>query len=245
MRAEIAALVLSLTGAGGAWAQANVVDVLVVTAQPKPEAKPGPVWWRVADADTTIYVLGLPGAEPGERAFDTALLKQRLESAFTVLTAPVVRAGLDGPPQVPSVSADQDGWTAVPPELAARLQRAWNQAGTGEGPRPMTALIGLSGRAGRAPDPACRGEGHDTVDWREGRPPAFVAAPRPVGRCQSAQPGMGEMIARMTDAEADALQGLLRMPGHAVAIYPARGLIMPGGVFEKLRARGIAVERES
>ena len=34
MRAEIAALVLSLTGAGGAWAQANVVDVLVVTAQP-------------------------------------------------------------------------------------------------------------------------------------------------------------------------------------------------------------------
>lgn len=245
MRAEIAALVLSLTGAGGAWAQANVVDVLVVTAQPKPQPKPGPVWWRVADADTTIYVLGLPGAEPGERAFDTALLKQRLEGAFTVLTAPVVRAGLDGPPQVPPVSADQDGWTAVPPELAARMQRAWSQAGTGEGPRPMTALIGLSGRAGRAPDPACRGEGHDTVDWREGRPSAFVAAPRPVGRCQSAQPGMGEMIARMTDAEADALEGLLRMPGHAVAIYPARGLTMPGGVFEKLRARGIAVERES
>ena len=49
------------------------------------------------------------------------------------------------------------------------------------------------------------------------------------------------MSQRLKTAEVEALANLLKTPGHAVAIYPIRGLVAEGGVLEQLRARGITV----
>ena len=68
--ATAAALSLSLSGCVGMRAQAET---------PPPGAVPGPALWRVADADTTIYLFGTVHALPqGKEWFDG-----RIERAFT------------------------------------------------------------------------------------------------------------------------------------------------------------------
>lgn len=47
---------------------------------------------------------------------------------------------------------------------------------------------------------------------------------------------------RLKAAEVEALADLLKTPGHAVAIYPIRGLVAQDGVLDELRARGITVK---
>lgn len=59
---------------------AVLLEELVVTAIDK-----GPAWWRVSDADTTVYVLGAPGVLPKGQAWDQAVLERRLNDAHTVI----------------------------------------------------------------------------------------------------------------------------------------------------------------
>ncbi|WP_332764912.1 TraB/GumN family protein [Phenylobacterium sp.] len=59
---------------------AVLLEELVVTAIDK-----GPAWWRVSDADTTVYVLGAPGVLPKGQAWDQAVLERRLNGAHTVI----------------------------------------------------------------------------------------------------------------------------------------------------------------
>lgn len=77
--------------------------------------------------------------------------------------------------------------------------------------------------------------------WAEGRVKAALTAPRSAERCKYLLPGMPEILRQMTDGEVDALADLLKTPGHAIAVYPIRGLVAEGGVLDKLRARGITV----
>lgn len=77
--------------------------------------------------------------------------------------------------------------------------------------------------------------------WAEGRVKAALTAPRSGERCKYLLPGMPEILRQMTDGEVDALADLLKTPGHAIAVYPIRGLVAEGGVLDKLRARGITV----
>src|SRR5690606_15802790 len=56
------------------------VEELVVTAR-----DPGPAFWRVSDADTTVYVLGVPSVAPKGAAWDRATLERRLEGANAVI----------------------------------------------------------------------------------------------------------------------------------------------------------------
>jgi hypothetical protein len=77
--------------------------------------------------------------------------------------------------------------------------------------------------------------------WAEGRVKAALTAPRSAERGQYLLPGVPEMVRQSVDGEADALADLLKTPGHAVAVYPIRGLVAEGGVLDKLRARGITV----
>jgi hypothetical protein len=42
--------------------QANLVEELIVNAR-----LPGPAWWKVTDADTTVYVLGVPALVPKDK----------------------------------------------------------------------------------------------------------------------------------------------------------------------------------
>jgi uncharacterized protein YbaP (TraB family) len=68
--ASAAALSLALTGCAGLQARGEV---------PPPGALPGPALWKVADADTTIYLFGTVHALPqGKEWFDG-----RIERAFT------------------------------------------------------------------------------------------------------------------------------------------------------------------
>lgn len=92
LRFAAAGLALSsLLLAGSALAQAsieltrvdpnaNLVEELVVNAR-----LPGPAWWKVSDADTTVYVLGVPAMVPSNTQADEAVLRRRLDGANVLI----------------------------------------------------------------------------------------------------------------------------------------------------------------
>lgn len=58
---------------------------------------PGPAWWRVSDADTTVYVLGVPSLAPKRMQWDRAIFERRLAGANVVILPFVnVRAKVGG-----------------------------------------------------------------------------------------------------------------------------------------------------
>lgn len=57
-----------------------LVDELVVTAR-----ELGPAWWRVSDADSTVYVMGVPSLIPKSSGWDPSTLERRLEGANLVI----------------------------------------------------------------------------------------------------------------------------------------------------------------
>ena len=59
---------------------ATLVEELVVTGR-----LPGPAWWRVSDADTTVYVLGAPSVAPKRQQWDRTWFERRLEGASVVI----------------------------------------------------------------------------------------------------------------------------------------------------------------
>jgi hypothetical protein len=306
MRLTLAALTLTFaTGASAQEAiddpQANVVEALVVSAK-----LPGPAWWRVSDADTTIYVLGMPASVPKGMAWDKSVVERRLDGAFAVLTPPEWRAGLTDIPALLKLRKklkDDGDWAARDPQLAARTQRAWTAADPKHPQewrawKPLFIAMQLGGKADRAagllmsePDKTidalakkrrvktrsakvgkampmlkslarehtdeagrvCLTETLETVEagpaarraaaeaWAQGRVKAALAGPRSAERCQLLLPGVPELMRQSVDDEADALADLLKTPGHAVALYPIRGLVAEKGVLDKLRARGITV----
>lgn len=46
---------------------------------------PGPAWWRVTDADTVVYVLGVPSLAPKRMQWDRAIFERRLQGANVVV----------------------------------------------------------------------------------------------------------------------------------------------------------------
>jgi len=71
---------------------ATLVEELVVHGR-----LPGPAWWRVSDANTTVYVLGVPSLAPKRMEWDRAIFERRLEGANVVILPFVnVRAKVGG-----------------------------------------------------------------------------------------------------------------------------------------------------
>ena len=71
---------------------ATLVEELVVRG-----VLPGPAWWRVVDADTTVYVLGVPSIAPRHMEWDRAIFERRLQGANVVVLPFVnVRAKVSG-----------------------------------------------------------------------------------------------------------------------------------------------------
>ena len=60
--------------------QADLVEELVVNAR-----LPGPAWWKVSDADTTVYVLGVPGMTPSKLDVDESVFKRRVDGANVLI----------------------------------------------------------------------------------------------------------------------------------------------------------------
>ncbi|WP_184722727.1 TraB/GumN family protein [Caulobacter sp.] len=308
MRATLTGLVLMLGAAASAAQaqviddpQANVVEALVVSAR-----LPGPAWWRVSDADTTIYILGTPGALPKGMAWDTSVLDRRLDGAFAVVTAAAWRAGVTDIPALLKLRKAMKGdeaWARRAPELATRTERAWAAVDRKDPDgwkdwKPVMIALQLGGKAMersdlQAAEPAktvrklaskhrvkvrpaevhkampmlksiarqhsdeagltCLTESLDAIDagpgaqraaaqaWAVGQVRASLAAPRSAERCELLLPGVADARRQSVDDEVEALIALLKTPGHAVALYPIRGLVAEGGVLEKLRARGITV----
>ncbi len=70
----------------------TLVEELVVRGR-----LPGPAWWRVSDADTIVYVLGVPSLAPRRMQWDRAVFERRLEGANVVVLPFVnVRAKVGG-----------------------------------------------------------------------------------------------------------------------------------------------------
>ncbi|MDB5423771.1 MAG: hypothetical protein JWQ29_1187, partial [Phenylobacterium sp.] len=94
MRKGLGGLALSLALSASANAQENfkpaqpipgdpdavLVEELVVTGRLL-----GPAWWRVSDADTTVYVLGSPSIAPKRMAWDRSVFERRLKDASVVI----------------------------------------------------------------------------------------------------------------------------------------------------------------
>jgi len=60
--------------------EANMVEELVVNAR-----LPGPAWWKVSDADTTVYVLGVPAMVPNDLKVDDSVFRRRIDGANVLI----------------------------------------------------------------------------------------------------------------------------------------------------------------
>lgn len=59
-----------------------LVEELVVVGR-----LPGPAWWRVSDADSTVYVLGVPSVASKQLGWDRGVLERRLQGANEVIVS--------------------------------------------------------------------------------------------------------------------------------------------------------------
>ncbi|MBI1682062.1 TraB/GumN family protein [Caulobacter hibisci] len=101
--------------------QENLVEELIVNAR-----LPGPAWWKVSDADTTIYVLGAPGLTPSGLTYDDSVIKRRLEGADRLIMGQ--EADISVVRMIALVMggrsyflSEQPMRETLPPELRARL----------------------------------------------------------------------------------------------------------------------------
>ena len=103
--------------------QANLVEALVVNAR-----LPGPAWWKVSDADTTVYVMGVPAFLPDKVDFDDSVLRRRLDGANVLIVGQqpdVSILGLLGliPGRGKQFMTDRPMRDTLPPDLRARLEK--------------------------------------------------------------------------------------------------------------------------
>lgn len=103
--------------------QANLVEELIVNAR-----LPGPAWWKVSDADTTVYVMGVPAFMPDKLDFDDSVLRRRLDGANVLIIGqqPDVKIlSLLGliPGKGKQFMTDRPMRETLPPDLRARLEK--------------------------------------------------------------------------------------------------------------------------
>ena len=102
--------------------EANLVEALVVNAR-----LPGPAWWKVSDADTTVYVLGVPAMTPSKLVVDESVFKRRVDGANVLIMGQeadvsVVRiVGLAMGGKRYFIN-DKPMRSTLPPDLRARLE---------------------------------------------------------------------------------------------------------------------------
>jgi hypothetical protein len=77
-------------------------------------------------------------------------------------------------------------------------------------------------------------------DWSRG-----VIHPNPTDpadqACFNAMPQLKSLNDRLIGSEAQAIVDALKRPGHSVAVFDLGATVMPGGVLDRIRARGVTV----
>lgn len=141
-------LALAAPAAGQAGRRADdpegaLVEELIVTARER-----GPAWWRVSDADTTVYILGVPGGPlPADMKWDRAVLERRMTGAHSVIMGTTLTAGLKDVPALLRARARLKSKApmeaTLPPTLrmrfAAARERLGKPAGRYAGWQPVVA----------------------------------------------------------------------------------------------------------
>lgn len=102
--------------------EANLVEELIVNAK-----LPGPAWWKVSDADSTVYIMAIPAMSPKGLEFDTSVLQRRLDGANRLIMAPepdvsvvrIIGLAMGGRRYF---LTDKPMRETLPPELRARLE---------------------------------------------------------------------------------------------------------------------------
>lgn len=102
--------------------EANMVEELVVNAR-----LPGPAWWKVSDADTTVYVLGVPALTPAKLEVDESVFKRRVDGANVLIMGQeadvsvvrLISLALGGKRYF---ITDKPMRQTLPPDLRARLE---------------------------------------------------------------------------------------------------------------------------
>lgn len=124
-------LVLMLAAQPLADPEAHIVEELVVQAR-----EPGPAWWRVEDADTTVWILGLPSESlPADVRWDRRALDRRLTGANSLIDASGVslRGGVRDIPLLLRVRSRMQSKTpmeaGLPEPLRARFVAARERIG--------------------------------------------------------------------------------------------------------------------
>lgn len=103
--------------------QANLVEELIVNAR-----LPGPAWWKVTDADTTVYVMGVPAFMPDKLDFDDSVLRRRLDGASILIIGQQPDISILGllsliPGRGKQFIAERPMRETLPPDLRARLEK--------------------------------------------------------------------------------------------------------------------------
>lgn len=123
----LAALALSAS-ASGAAAQALpdpegvLVEALIVRAK-----EPGPAWWRVKDADTTVWILAAPDNVPVGVTWDDRYLRRRIAGANQLIIGNRIslKGGLRDIPKLlkarSALKSKSPMEAGLPPELRARF----------------------------------------------------------------------------------------------------------------------------
>ena len=131
-KAGVIAAALAWGGAAAAQLpdpEGVLVEEVVVNAR-----LPGPAWWRVSDADSTVYILGGPEAAlPAGLSWDRSVFERRLEGAHTFITGASITIGLSGLPALLRARGQLRSKvpleSTLPPELRARFVAAREQLG--------------------------------------------------------------------------------------------------------------------
>lgn len=173
---SLSLMVGSLMAGGIAHAQDDVAPVdiedslvseLIVKA-----ARPGPAFWQVSDADSTVWVMGVPNALPKDVAWNHDELKRRLTKANVLIVGTSQWRGnifslfwmlLTGRDKFRAEAALSQ---TLPPDMYTRFQSAW-RGQSGRAPdvgemKPVLAALGLSARFQRELDMQ-RGEPEKTI----------------------------------------------------------------------------------
>jgi hypothetical protein len=81
MKMWVWAAALALLPMAGARAQEPLDEGVVVSELVVKPATPGPAWWRVADADSAVYILVVPGVSVTDQPWDRTVLERRMQGA--------------------------------------------------------------------------------------------------------------------------------------------------------------------
>lgn len=109
--------------------EAVILEELVVRAK-----EPGPAWWRVSDADSTVYIIGvLEGPMPADIGWDRSVLEKRLKGAHSFLGGASMHAGLRDAPALIKLRSQLKSKTpleeTLDPQLRQRFVAARERAG--------------------------------------------------------------------------------------------------------------------